>query len=152
MSIATADQIAARPRNRITLNSVLAEYGVKIVPVHKGRQPFETQARQTLKKIFADHGPAHMRDVLTCIVESDCEANAFALTAPVIKAVSNLLLAHPHWYERDATTWLSVFDRINLVQLHAEARERRAISALTSTIAHVLYRELSKAFAKPKGP
>ncbi|XWN30000.1 MAG: hypothetical protein ROR55_21260 [Devosia sp.] len=148
MSIATADQPADRPRQRVTLKSVLAEYGVRIVPVHKGRKAYETQAGQTLKKLFADHGAGHMRAVLSCIVEPSCERNARALTAPVIKAVSSLLLAHPQWYERDATTWLSVFDRTDLIALHERVKRNRQAAEPKDSSAAMLFEELDAAFAE----
>ena len=84
------------------------------------RGPRQMHAERTLAKLFERHGDGHLRDVLTSILES--EGSAYALTAPIMSATSELR-SHQEWWHRDANTWLAVFDDIDLAQLADRARE-----------------------------
>jgi hypothetical protein len=124
------------------LSAILADFGVVIVPTtrSRSRRPRETCAGATLAGLLAAHGEAHLRDVLALILHS--ENNGLALIAPVINAVSAVLLAHPTWWERDAGRVLEVVDRLNLVELHERARANRAAAKPADAIATMLHAAL----------
>lgn len=132
------------------LTTILAEHGVRIVPTHMRRGPGETHAERTLAKLLERHGPDHLRDVLTCLMES--ENNRMALVAPVLVAVSGLLVAHAAWWERDAGRWLEVLDRLDLAALHERVKANREAAKPAHAIATVLYAELSREFGVPRTP
>jgi hypothetical protein len=79
----------------------------------------ETCAASTLQRLLSDWGESHLREVLLSIVES--AGNERALTAPVIWAVSDLLLAHPNWFGND---WLDALDKIDLSALHESVKAK----------------------------
>ncbi|WP_226576502.1 hypothetical protein [Acuticoccus sediminis] len=129
------------------LDDILAEYGVTTIPNKVTRRPRQTHAGTTLGNILADHGEAHLRDVLTCLLEG--ENNAMALVAPVITAVSRALNGHPDWWERDASRWLDVMDRTDLSRFYAEAKANRRIVPKADYVVTLLCRELAAEFAPP---
>ncbi|MCF3932974.1 hypothetical protein L1787_06040 [Acuticoccus sp. M5D2P5] len=138
------------------LSAILADYGVEILSCEMTRaKPRQTFAKRTLEKILGRYGEAHLRDTLNVILENDHPMNGFALTKPVVEAVSSLLLAHPEWFQRDATAWLEVMDRTDLVALHERAKRNRRAAAPRAAIATLLYDELRTAFeesAEPSAP
>jgi hypothetical protein len=91
------------------LAELLAEddINVRVVSLNaKVFQPRDTKAIRTLERILSDHGPGHLRMVLSLILQS--ANNATELRAPTIRAVSRLLTAHPEW--DDISVWFDVFD------------------------------------------
>jgi hypothetical protein len=66
---------------------------VRIVPVTRRPRDNETTAVATLRGIFAAHGEEHFTLTVRTITET--EGNARALVAPVLLAVSDVLLAYP---------------------------------------------------------
>jgi hypothetical protein len=84
-----------------------------------------------------DWGESHLRDVLLSIVES--AGNDRALTAPVILAVSDILLAHPNWFGSD---WLAALDKIDLGALHESVKPNRQAVQPRSAIAAMLFEQL----------
>lgn len=69
---------------------------------------------------MSDWGESHLRDVLPSIADS--AGNERALTAPVIQAVSDVLLAHPACFGED---WLDALDKIDLFALHESVKVNR---------------------------
>lgn len=136
----------ARPA---TLQSVLAEYGAAIVETQQVRGLRQTHADATLQKLWDRHGEAHVRDVLTCLLQTDNNANA--LVKPVISATSALLLAHGEWWQRDASAWLEVFDGTNLAALADFVRANKGAAAPKDAIAHELFSRLQARF-EPSAP
>jgi hypothetical protein len=118
-----------RPRPQTNLGAILIECGVAVVPTRLSglREPRQTHAGQVLARLHRPFGEAHLRDVLTILLES--EGDELALVAPIITAVSALLLAHPQWWERDASAWLAAFDRVDRVALHARAKRHPSPAA-----------------------
>lgn len=92
---------------------------IEIIDVRAARQPFQTHAESTLRRILAERGEDHLRFVLATLTQS--ENNAGALVGPVIEAVSEIVAAHPYWAER-TTEWLSAFDKIELIDLYERAK------------------------------
>lgn len=128
------------------LAAILDEYGVETIPIKATRRPRQTCAGKTLENILGNHGEDHLRAVLSCLMEG--ENNAMALVAPVITAVSDLLLAHRDWWEADASRWLAVMDTADLNRMFDEAkRNRHAVMPKSCTVAALLFHELAAAFA-----
>jgi hypothetical protein len=91
------------------MSSICAEFGIAVVPPcrrRKGGAALEPCAASTLQRLSSDRGESHLREVLLSIAES--AGNDRSLTAPVIWAVSDLLLAHPNWLGGD---WLDALIR-----------------------------------------
>ncbi|RAI01128.1 hypothetical protein DLJ53_18095 [Acuticoccus sediminis] len=130
------------------LTRVLKDYDVTVLD-NEGPdiKPRQTKAKQTLVKLLEQHGEGHLQDVLTCFLHT--ENNAMALLAPIIKAVSSLLRAHPEWWRRDTTAWLEVLDRIDLNRLHTFVKGNMKAVPADKAIATELYRELAGEFAPP---
>jgi hypothetical protein len=102
--------------------SICSEFGIAVVPPCRrrpGGTALETGAASTLQRLLSDWGESHLREVLLSIVES--AGNERALTAPVIWAVSDLLLAHPNWFGND---WLDALDKIDLSALHESVKAK----------------------------
>ena len=76
-------------------------------------------------------------EVLLSIVES--AGNERALTAPVIWAVSDLLLAHPSWFGSD---WLDALDAIDLAAVYETAKANRKAVQPRAAIAAILFERL----------
>lgn len=132
----------------MTLQDILAEYRIEVIRMQAVRGPRQTHARQTLDKLFQEHGPDHLRDVLTTIAET--ENNGMALVAPIITAVSVVLRAHTDWWERDASRWLDVMDRLDLTRLHRIAKGNLRAAPAADAIATMLYLELEAAFGEER--
>lgn len=100
-----------------------------------------------MRRIFDKHGEGHLILVLRTITESD--GNAAMLTEPVLRGVSEILLAHPHWGER-GLAWIEAFDGISLKDLAAIAKANRRAATKSAAIATMLYERLAPSFAPPK--
>jgi len=125
----------------MSLAGICEELGIRIVPVTKQRAPMETCAVNTLDHILRDHGVKHLRSVLLSIAET--ENNKRMLVAPVIWAVSDILLAHPSWFGGD---FLEAMDRIDLAEMHERAKANREAAQPRQAIATMLFEELRKDF------
>jgi hypothetical protein len=123
------------------LASICSELNVAVIPVTKHRDVMETCAVNTLERILRDHGPEHLRSTLISIVET--ENNKRMLVAPIIWAVSDVLLAHPSWFGGE---FLQAMDRIHLADMHERAKANRRAAQPRQAIATMLFEELSKTF------
>lgn len=123
------------------LTSICSELGIVVVPVTKQRGPMETCAVNTLEHILRDHGEGHLRSVLMAIVETT--NNKRMLVAPVIWAVSDILLAHPSWFGGD---FLEAMDRIDLADMHELAKANRDAAQPRQAIATMLFDRLREQF------
>lgn len=123
------------------LAAVLSELGITIVPVTKQRDVMETCAGNTLERIRKEHGAEHLRSVLISIVETT--NNKRMLVAPVIWAVSDILLAHPSWFGGE---WLDAMDKVDLAEMHERAKANRRAAQPRQAIATMLFELLSKRF------
>ncbi|WMS43133.1 hypothetical protein RDV64_01640 [Acuticoccus sp. MNP-M23] len=95
---------ATRGRRPALLSDIVADFDVTILPLNATSRPRCTKAGATLAKLLAAHVEAHLRDLLTIILENESESRELALVAPITKAVSDVLLAHHAAYERNAGT------------------------------------------------
>jgi hypothetical protein len=125
------------------LASICEELGVVVIPVTKQRDVMETCAVNTLARILNDYGAEHLRSVLISIVETT--NNKRQLVAPVIWAVSDLLLAHPTWFSGG---WLDAMDKIDLAEMHEKAKANRKAAQPRQAIATMLYEHLRGMFAE----
>lgn len=123
------------------LTAILSELGIAIVPVTKQRDVMETCAGNTLERIRKEHGAEHLRSVLISIVETT--NNKRMLVAPVIWAVSDILLAHPAWFGGE---WLDAMDKIDLAEMHERAKANRRAAQPRQAISTMLFETLSKRF------
>jgi len=123
------------------LANICDELGIAVIPVTKQRGPMETCAVNTLEHVLRDHGAEHLRSVLMSIV--DTENNKRMLVAPVIWAVSDILLAHPSWF---GGSFLEAMDRIDLAAMHERAKANREAAQPRQAIATMLFDELRKEF------
>ncbi len=102
------------------LARLCAALDIKLVPVTRGRvRANETAAVATLRKILTKHGEQHFVMLIRTIAES--EGNARALVAPIIWAISDLMLAFPAW-PNTGLNWLAAFDTVDLQALLRLAR------------------------------
>jgi hypothetical protein len=124
------------------LPAILSELGIAIVPVTKQRDVMETCAGNTLERIRKEHGDEHLRSVLISIVETT--NNKRMLVAPVIWAVSDILLAHPTWFGGE---WLDAMDKVDLAEMHERAKANRRAAQPRQAIATMLFETLSSKFA-----
>ena len=132
-----------------TLADICAELEVTVVDNRqsRSRRPGQTCADSTLKKILCDEGEAHLRSVLVTIMQTN--NNALMLIAPVIWAISDVLRGHPTWF---GGTWLDEFDKIELSELHANAKQSREAVAPRQAIATMLIERLRPLFTdQPQG-
>lgn len=123
------------------LSAILSELGITIVPVTKQRGVMETCAGNTLERIRKEHGAEHLRSVLISIVETT--NNKRMLVAPVIWAVSDILLAHPTWFGGEL---LEAMDKIDLAEMHERAKANRRAAQPRQAISTMLFETLSKRF------
>ena len=123
------------------LATLCTELDISVIPVTKQRGVMETCAVNTLEHVLRDHGTEHLRSVLMSIVET--ENNKRMLVAPVIWAVSDILLAHPSWFGGD---FLEAMDRIDLADIHERAKANREAAQPRQAIATMLFEELRKDF------
>lgn len=126
------------------LATICAEIGVTVVhpSKHRPHVPMHTAAGETLERLLADHGADHLRSVLLSIVET--ENNRHMLVAPIIKAVSDTLLAHPSWF---GGAFLEAMDKIDLADMYDRAKaNREAVKGLREAIATMLYETLRGQF------
>jgi hypothetical protein len=108
----------------LELTNLLAELEIKAVPLYAYRGPGATMATACLESILKQYGYAHLKFVLMSIAET--RSNARELVAPVIWAISDLIVAHPKWAER-VTDWLAAFDKVDIRQVRAFAKQNKAV-------------------------
>ena len=124
-----------------------AALDVQIVPVSRRPRYNETTAKATLADILAQHGEQHFVLLIRTIVES--EGNARALVAPIIWAVSDIMLAFPGW-PSSGLAWIEAFDAIELQSLLRLARPLCNVSKQKSraAIGGMLVQRLQPVFGK----
>lgn len=107
-----------------TLADICEETGVEIIDIRhsRSRRPGQTCAERTLQKLLDKHGAGHMRYVLSTIVETT--NNKLELVAPVIHAISDIVLDYPEWADQ-ASLWLETFDRLDIALMRKHLKDRR---------------------------
>jgi hypothetical protein len=132
------------------LASICAELGVKVVPNERSRTrgPGETCAEKAMERLLEKHGAGHLTIVLKSIVET--EGNELQLVAPVIYAVSDIVLAYPEWTA--TTAWLDALDKANLAGMWSHAKANRKAAKPRPAISTMLYSFLKPIFVEePQG-
>jgi hypothetical protein len=122
---------------------ILQALEIEIVDVRVRRRAGQTCAASTLSKVLAERGAGNLVFTLRTITESD--GNGRALTAPMIWAVSDVIVAHPAWADR-GSEWLEAFDGIDLESLERKARQHRSAVPKRAAIAAWLCAALSEIF------
>ena len=124
-----------------------ADLGISVIACNETSGPMRTRAINVLRRILDKHGEGHLILVLRTITES--EGNAAMLTEPVLRGISEILLAHPQWGER-GLAWIEAFDGIDLKELAATAKANRKAATKSAAIATMLYERLQPIFNPPK--
>lgn len=131
----------------MTIQAILDDLGIRAVPVNVTGGPLVTHAGSVLQKMLERYGEGHTIMVLRTVAES--EGNSDMLKAPVLTAVSKLILAHPSWPDQ-GLAWIEAFDEINLREMAAKAKANRAAVPKHSAIATMLYERLQPIFSPEK--
>lgn len=101
------------------LASICTELEVVVVPDTARRYPGSTKCGRVLDDLLEKHGEGHVRLLLVTLMES--VNNRMALVEPVIRAVSNVMLARPDWPDK-GSAWLEAFDQIDLCGLWEQSK------------------------------
>jgi len=118
------------------LTNLLTELDIRTVSTRAYRGPGVTMATACLRRILQQHGYGHTKLVLTSIAET--RSNDRELVAPVIWAVSDLIVAHPKWADR-VSDWLAAFDKVDLRQLRAFAKLNKSAVPPRAALATLLF-------------
>jgi hypothetical protein len=125
------------------LASILADLEIEVVDIRVRREPGQTCATVTMERILAEHGPGHLTLVLRSIVETT--NNRRELVAPVILAISDLILSHPEWPQ--TTQWLDALDGIDIAEIRQIAKANRVAAPIRPAISTMIYLHLREIFA-----
>ena len=128
------------------LASLLSELDIHTVGPRGYCGEMGTMAVESMERILAQHGYAHLKLVLMSIAET--ANNKRALVAPVIWAISDLARAHPSWSER-AMDWFAAFDQVNLGGLSAMAKINKRSIPQRAAIATLLFVHLQSVLGEP---
>lgn len=123
------------------LASICAELSISVISVTLPRGPMETCALNTLERILRNHGEEHLRSTLIAIVET--QNNKRMLVAPVIWAMSDVLLMQPSWF---GSAFLEAMDGIDLGEMHERAKAYRKAAQPRQAIATMLFEKLRENF------
>lgn len=96
------------------LASICADLDVRVIPANVRRTPGATKCGDVLDYILEKRGEGHVILLLRTLMES--AGNRMALVEPIIRAVSNVMLARPDWPNK-GLEWLEAFDTIDLCDL-----------------------------------
>lgn len=129
------------------LENILSDLGVVPIACNETGGPMRTRAVNVMRRVLDEYGEGHLILVLRTITESD--GNAAMLTEPVLRGVSEILLAHPQWGDR-GLAWIEAFDDISLKELATIAKANRRAATKSAAIATMLYERLAPSFAPTK--
>lgn len=101
------------------LASICEELGVTVIPANVRRTPGATKCGDVLDYILEKRGEGHVILLLRTLMES--AGNRMALVEPIIRAVSNVMLARPDWPNK-GLEWLEAFDTIDLCDLWEKSK------------------------------
>jgi hypothetical protein len=118
------------------LTTLLDELEIRMVSTRAYRGPGVTMATACLRSILQQHGYGHTKLVLMSI--SETRSNDRELVAPVIWAISDLIVAHPKWADR-VSDWLAAFDKVDIRQLRAFARLNKSAVPPRAALATLLF-------------
>lgn len=124
------------------LAKICAGLDIRVVPNERSRtrSQGETCAEKAMERILKRHGEGHLTIVLKSIVET--ENNGRQLVAPVMYAVSDIILAYPQWTA--TTAWLDALDRTDLAEMWSRAKANRRAAKPRPAMATMLFQHLSE--------
>lgn len=126
-----------------TAREICEELGIKIVSSKKYRaalDELELCCEPTLEKMVRKHGQEHTIFVLRTITET--KNNKRELVAPTIEAVSDIVLCHRAWWQRDAGKWLDAFDTLDLPKLRQIAKSNQGAVRVRHAMAALIHDRL----------
>lgn len=126
-----------------SIAKICANLGVEIIPANKSIGPGRTTAGATLRTILENRGEGHLTLLLRTLMET--EGNGAHINEFSLWAISDVMLAHPEWPDK-GLAWLDAFDKIDLGDIRAQARQNRDAVPQRHGIASALHRELSAIF------
>lgn len=132
------------------LVQLLEQLDVKVFTVNEPGyfRPRTTRCGAILSRLLDEHGEAHVVTLVRTIVES--KGNETALREPIILGLSEVILAYPHWPEKNGLAWIEAFDAIPLLQLKDRAFPMRAQNTpMRASIAGMLVDRLFPIFEPP---
>jgi hypothetical protein len=129
------------------LASICSDLNIRVVPNQQSRTraPGETCAEHAMERLLNKHGRGHLTIVLKSIVET--EGNGLQLVAPMIYAVSDIVLAYPEWTA--TTAWLDALDQADLAGIWAKAKANRKAAKPRPAVATMLFQHLHDTFCEP---
>lgn len=129
------------------LASICERLDVRVVPNERSRVRAvgETCAEKAMERLLEKHGAGHLTIILKSIVET--ENNGRQLVAPVIYAVSDIVLAYPEWTA--TTAWLDALDQADLAEMWIKAKANRRAAKPRPAISTMLFNHL-KATLEPE--
>jgi hypothetical protein len=101
------------------LAHICAELDVRVIPANVRRTPGATKCGEVLDCLLERCGEGHVVLLLRTLMES--AGNRMALVEPIIRAVSNVMLARPDWPNK-GLEWLEAFDAIDLCDLWEKSK------------------------------
>jgi hypothetical protein len=107
----------------MTAEALAAEFGVEIVDwTIRPKHPLATRGGRTISKLIEEHGPGHARLVLSLVCETSA-ASRRAINAPVLRALSAIVVAHPDL----GPDTLDRLDALDLGDLYRRSKTVRGI-------------------------
>lgn len=103
------------------LAAICEEFGLVSVPCGTWVRHMQTRAAATLESLITDFGAEHCRLVVMTLAET---GNGYAFGAPVLLAVSDVLLAHPEWM---GSRWFEIIDKIDFMDFWGRAKVGGAV-------------------------
>lgn len=127
------------------------EFGIKVVARNVYPKVGETRAIWTIQRIIERRGIEHARLALMTLAETS--NNKAYLDESLLWAASDLVMAYQSIIERDASTWLSVWDHTPVGELQFTAADLRGVvkqrPALAGMICERIVRRFGPRFTEP---
>ncbi|THK35636.1 DUF3102 domain-containing protein [Ensifer sp. MPMI2T] len=123
------------------VRSICAEFDVEIIPANEFPKPGQTRAIVTMRRILVKRGEGHFRLVMSTLAET--KGNHWLIEECSLWAVSDLILACSEWIDENASTWLELWDRIELGSIMLAADHLRGTTPLRHALTALIYSRLS---------
>ncbi|WP_296518699.1 hypothetical protein [Rhodopseudomonas sp.] len=101
------------------LAAILDALEIELIGTAQTRRDHQTAAGETLRNLLALYGSDHVTFLLRTVRESS--GNERALTDPILRAISAVMLAFPAWPDT-GLRWIETFDGLPLVEMYTKAR------------------------------
>jgi len=120
------------------------EFGIEIIDRNRYPEPGQTRAVETMARIFRRYGEAHLRMVLTTIMQAG--NNKLLLDETGLWAVSDMVRACRGLIEREAGAWLDLWDMIPGGELQFICSDLRGIVPQRFALDGMLYERVVRRF------